>query len=108
VAYRPCRSGRQGRVQTGLVLTWFWLGSGLVPAWSGPFQVPTLPLWGRVGFFSGGGFLIGKGKSLFPTLARAGWGFIQELGAIQRDPLHPAEKVVNEITTIDRRSAIYL
>jgi hypothetical protein len=37
VLCRAFRSGRQGLVQTGLVLTWFWIGSGLVPAWSGPF-----------------------------------------------------------------------
>ena len=30
VAHRCFRSGRQGRVQTDLVLTWFWIATGLV------------------------------------------------------------------------------
>ena len=102
---QSCTGACANRIGSDLVLAWFRVGSGLVRSIFGPYPPPLgegrFLLRGRVSRQEGC-------KSLLPTLARSGRGFIQELGAIQRDPLHPAEKVVNEITTIDRRSAIYL
>jgi hypothetical protein len=54
VVERGYRGATQGRVQTDLILAWFWVGSGLLLAWWYPKKASTLPLWGRVGFAAEG------------------------------------------------------